>query len=292
MKVLVAIISFIVGVAISGCGGGGSSSSNNSPTQESTTQTNNFYVVVERGPVYDANVTDANGSIATQIAEGNNTYQFENQPHYPIKAEGGFIDVDGDGNMTEAVDIPLDINLTSYSDIITPTTTFLSDDNETVRQELLTQLANECNCSEEELLKLPSKATKKSIYVLNAVYEKLMDRNNSKSNAPNAIKAIIDRAQEFENNDNTDINATSQEVAKAIEEMAISNLNAKGLIKKLSSEDILEIQENRKNKGKGNSKKDKESTTNIDSNTSSNEESNTGKKEDGNSGNNGKGNSR
>jgi len=199
-----------------------------------------YQVKVERGAVFDANVTDANGSVATQVSDTNNTYVFTSEPVYPITAVGGWIDVNGDGNLTEA-DIPLDINLTSYSDNITPTTTYIADENETIRDERLEELANETNTTAEDLLEVPSEATKHSIIVLNAVYEKLIERHNNRSSAPLAIQAILDKYLEIENNTNVDENATSKEIAQEIEDQTIFILVGKGLVKKLDLDDILEI---------------------------------------------------
>jgi len=199
-----------------------------------------YKVKVERGDVYDANVTDANGSVAVQVSDTNNTYVFESEPVFPITAEGGWIDVDGDGNLTEA-DVPLDINLTSYSDNITPTTTYCADENETIRQEKLEELASETNTTVDDLLKVPSEASRKSIIVLNAVFEKLMEKKNSNSHAPIAMQAILDRYLEIDNNANLDENATSEEMAKEIEDNTIFILVGKGFVKKLGLDDILEL---------------------------------------------------
>ncbi len=204
-------------------------------------------VIVERGAVYDANVTDSEGNVATQ-QDGNNTYVFDVEPVYPITAEGGWIDVDGDGNMTEGVDAILDINLTSYINIVTPTTTYLADENETVRIDKLIQLANEANTTTEDLLKPPSESTKHSIYVLNAVYEKLMEKKNEHSKAHIAIGDILDRYYSYKSNDNTDENASSEEVALAVEEQAMDNLSSKGYVKKLDKDDIDKFNKHRKDK--------------------------------------------
>ena len=208
---------------------------------ESTIRLASGYIVqVERGAVYDANVTDANGSVAIQVSDTNNTYVFESTPVFPITATGGWIDVDGDGNLTQE-DVALDINMTSYSDNITPTTTYIADENETIREERLEELASETNTTAEDLLEIPSEATKNSIMVLNAVYEKLIQKNNSNSNAPIALQAILDRFLEIDNNTNLDENATSEEIAKEVEDDTVLYLVANGEIKKLELDDIMEL---------------------------------------------------
>jgi hypothetical protein len=248
-------LSVIAVLSFYGCGSG-TSSSTASLTDVSTaiTTASGYNVVVERGAVYDSNVTDANGSVAVQISDTNNTYVFANEPVFPVTAVGGWIDVDGDGNLT-AADVALDINLTSYSNVITPTTTYIADENETIREQKLFALAQETNTTMEELLKAPSEATKKSIIVLNAVYEKLIERENEHSNAPIAIEAILKRFTEIENNTNLDGNATSLQMALAIEEQTMFSLESQGLIKNLNFDDIEKI------KGKKSSKQNKDGET-------------------------------
>lgn len=93
-----------MGVLLIGCGAGGS---------ESGTSTNNsisssYDMTVERGPVLGATVIDAEGKIA--IAQGNGVYRFATEPVFPVDATGGYIDVDGDGSITQSdrrLDLPL-----------------------------------------------------------------------------------------------------------------------------------------------------------------------------------------
>ncbi len=252
-------LSVIAALSFYGCGS--STSTNTSAIADASASVeaaisavSGYSVVVERGAVYDSNVTDANGSVAVQVSDTNNTYVFANEPVFPVTAVGGWIDVDGDGNLT-AADVALDINLTSYCNVITPTTTYIADENETIREQKLFALAQETNTTIEELLKAPSEATKKSIIVLNAVYEKLVERDNEHSHAPIAIEAILKRFTEIENNTNLDENATSLEMALAVEEQTMFNLESQGLSKKLNSDDIEKI------KGKKPSKQDTNSET-------------------------------
>ena len=252
------------------------------PSIPSNLLTSGYRVVVERGAVLDSNVTDADGNVAYQVSDSNNTYIFEEQPVYPITAQGGWIDVDGDGNMT-AADVALDINLTSYSDNITPTTTYCSDENETVRQEKLEELAAETNTTIDDLLEIPSEATKNSIIVLNAVYEKLIEKNNANSNAPIAIQSILDRFTEIDNNTNLDENATSKEIAQEVEELTIFVLVGKGEIKKLGLDDLLELASKKPKKIKDEEESDDDSDDDIDDDSTDDDDSTK---------NNGKGNSK
>jgi hypothetical protein len=129
-------------------------------------------VEVERGKVYDANVTDS--STPPKVAKmtvGSNIYKFATTPTYPIVASGGWIDVDGDGNMTTS-DIVNDLNLTSYSNVITPTTSYLGDISTTAGKAKLDKLIEEMNVTKEDLLKAPSKASANAIVIANAIYKK------------------------------------------------------------------------------------------------------------------------
>ncbi|MFA6192614.1 MAG: hypothetical protein WC665_09710 [Sulfurimonas sp.] len=250
-------MSVIAALSFYGCGSGTSSSSlSDAPAsvQTAISAVSGYSVVVERGAVYDSNVTDANGSVAVQVSDTNNTYIFANEPVFPVTAVGGWIDVDGDGNLT-AADVALDINLTSYCNVITPTTTYIADENETIREQKLFALAQETNTTMEELLKAPSEATKKSIIVLNAVYEKLIERDNEHSNAPIAIEAILKRFTEIETNTNLDDNATSLEMALAVEEQTMINLKKQDFIHTLNFDEIEKI------KGKKSSKQNKDGET-------------------------------
>ncbi|MFA6137799.1 MAG: hypothetical protein WC667_06910 [Sulfurimonas sp.] len=257
-------LSVIAALSFYGCGS--STSTNTSAIADASASVeaaisavSGYSVVVERGAVYDSNVTDANGSVAVQVSDTNNTYVFANEPVFPVTAVGGWIDVDGDGNLT-AADVALDINLTSYSNVITPTTTYIADENETVREQKLFALAQETNTTIEELLKVPSEATKKSIIVLNAVYEKLIERDNEHSHAPIAIEAILKRFTEIENNSNLDENATSLEMALAVEEQTMFSLEAQGLIQTLNLDEIEEIKAkkpSKQNRGDENSAPEK-----------------------------------
>jgi len=80
----------------------------------SSDSTSGADVVVERGKVYDANVTDS--STPVQIAQeksGQNIYMFAKAPTFPIIVNGGWIDVNNDG-IKNTGDVKLDIIMKSY----------------------------------------------------------------------------------------------------------------------------------------------------------------------------------
>ena len=164
----------LIAVMINGCGGGGST-----PTINTNDDTP-VDIEVERGKVYDANVTDVNGVQAQQQGELN-IYRFQTEPAYPITVNGGWIDIDGDGNMTNGVDLALDINLTTYSGrVVTPITTYIADANETIRGLKLQELMTEVGAtSQEELLQAPSKGSSATVIAANAIYKVIKEKEQA-----------------------------------------------------------------------------------------------------------------
>ena len=124
------VLSALTAAFLVGCGGGsssGSSSSSSSGTNSGGSTTPALSatdITVERGAVYGATVTDANGQVATQKT-GTNVYTFATTPVYPITASGGIIDIDNNG--IDEGDIELTTVLTSYSNVVTPITTYLGN---------------------------------------------------------------------------------------------------------------------------------------------------------------------
>jgi len=202
-------------------------------------------VEVERGKVYDANVTDAAGHKAT-VQVGSNIYTFGVTPTYPITVSGGWIDVDGDGNMTTA-DITLDINMTSYSNIVTPITTYISDSNKTIREQKMAQLMNDMNISESELLKVPSKANATAILLANAIYEKAKEAHttNMSNITFNDLNTTFTSLKTFY--EQSCQNMKGVELAKAIENQVV-NTDLAGLVTKLDQAKIDEIKAQRDDK--------------------------------------------
>ncbi|MEA3228637.1 MAG: hypothetical protein U9P38_06180 [Campylobacterota bacterium] len=194
-------------------------------------------VTVERGKVYGATVTDSTqptNQTATQN-NGTNTYSFENDIVYPVKVEGGFIDVDGDGQYSEG-DLELDMELVSYEDKVTPISTYISKDengnyvdNEANRdlklQELVNQL-DDSNATAQELLKVPSEATPKVQMATNAVYAEMRDENSTDIN----LGEISTRVAKFEAMSKEDDfqNLSSSEMAMKLEQALIKDPNMDG----------------------------------------------------------------
>jgi hypothetical protein len=106
----------------SGCGEGGGSSTPVTPTATKI-------ITVERGPLLDANVTDALGHSAVEL--GNGEYAFDHEPEYPITATGGYIDIDRNG-VIDAGEVKNELELKTQSgDVVTMATTLASDENKT-----------------------------------------------------------------------------------------------------------------------------------------------------------------
>lgn len=170
-------------LVVSACGGGGGGSAT-TPAVSSATD-----VTVERGKVYDARVVDSSVPPQTAIQKSNlNVYTFAKKPTYPVMASGGWIDVNDDG-VKDAKDVNLDITLRSYSNAITPVTSYLADTNETVRKSRLTGLKDRLNANgvgvsteitEAELLKVPSEVQNFDFVVLvNAIYKDMKENGGN-----------------------------------------------------------------------------------------------------------------
>ena len=145
-------------------------------------------ITVERGKVFDANVTDSSSpaQVASQKS-AQNVYTFAGAPVYPVLVNGGWIDVNDDGAM-DASDVKLDIVMRSYSTTVTPVTTFIADANETVRENNLNALVarlneagvgTDANITAEDLLKVPSLAPRDVFVAANAIYKDMKENANA-----------------------------------------------------------------------------------------------------------------
>lgn len=209
---------------LTGCGGGGASGGT-TPDLETT-------IEVERGKVYDSNVTDSAGLVAIQKA-GTNLYTFTGNITYPIKAVGGWIDLNDDGART-VLDMPLDINLTAYdgAKTLTPATTYLSDNNASVRAIKLQELLIALGTTEENLLKVPSKGTAETVIANNAIFKDMKISNSTALNIAD-INATI---QDFKTRITTFVSANQADLAKQFENDMITN--SAGVIKKYTAQQI------------------------------------------------------
>jgi len=176
VKKSLAVLSAI-SLLVSGCGD--SSSSSSSTTTTSSAVATPTDVTVERGAVYEANVVDADGNIAVQ-KQSQNIYTFEDTPTYPITVTGGWIDVDSDGKKTVS-DVLLSLPMYSYSNIVTPVTTYIADANESIRDSRILELETNLGIDRSELMKLPSLSIQEAMLAQNAVYSQIVSSENNMS---------------------------------------------------------------------------------------------------------------
>lgn len=170
-------------LGLSACGGGGSGSTTTSTVSTATD------VTVERGKVYDATVVDS--SLPPQTAkqkQKSNVYTFAKKPTYPVVASGGWIDVNDNG-VKDGKDVNLDVILKSYSNVITPVTTYIADANKTIRENRLLALKERLNANgvgeganvdESDLRGLLSSSNNLDFIVLsNAIYKEMKEHGGS-----------------------------------------------------------------------------------------------------------------
>lgn len=187
-KVTFITFSMVALLGLSACGSSSSKTSSTVTLSNSNVESivSGVDVVVERGKVFDANVTDSSDPIqvATQMDKTKNIYTFTSEPVYPIVVHGGWIDVNNDGKM-DSDDIKLDIELKSYSKVVTPITTYLADENKTLRDQKLAMLVEQLNADgvgslekiiEDDLLKVPSKAPRDAMVLSNAIFKDMKEK--------------------------------------------------------------------------------------------------------------------
>jgi predicted small lipoprotein YifL len=255
-------------ISFTACGGGGSSSpSDNNNNGGGDTTTN---IEVERGKVYDANITDSSNPVkVATMTVGSNVYTFSTTPTYPIKAVGGWIDVDGDGNMTTS-DVVNDLNLTSYSKVITPITTYLGDINSTQGKARLEQLISDMNTTEADLLKVPSKSNKNAIVVQNAIYNVMKTRGTTDIGSHYSdINSSFTTLKTYVDSDPS--KTTAAQISLFAESKVVSDLTTGGKITKLDSAKISVIESKRPgasndNSSDNNSSNSGDSSSNDDNN--------------------------
>ncbi len=186
-------IILILSITFTSCGESEDEGGNKSKEQSEYTS-----VTLERGKVYGATITDSLGAVAIR-SHGSNVYIFNTPPSYPIKAIGGWIDVDNDLKMTSK-DIILNIEMVSYTDIITPITTYISDDSTQIREEKLKSLSELTNIPAEILQKLPSESNTETILLTNAIFKTMLENDSTSlidnfddiDSSYNALKNYLD----------------------------------------------------------------------------------------------------
>lgn len=202
---------------------------------------NSRIVTVERGNVYGATVTDALGDNAKQIP-GTNKYKFNTDIVFPVKAIGGWIDVNNDGEK-DLSDILLTLPLYSYSNNITPITTYLADSDPHKREEnikntiTMLKTVSDIELTEEQLLSLPSKVSAETIFLSNVIFENMVQSNMDSENnyilsTQNILNDYIALNDTFKNVSDENLD----DLMIATESYIISNIQ--GYVTYLTEEDL------------------------------------------------------
>lgn len=217
------LMALVTATLLVGCGGSSEETSNNTNQEVNNGTTE---IEVERGKVYQATVKDSStpAQTATQT-ENSNIYTFSKKPTMPIIATGGWIDVDGDGNMSDS-DIENDFNLSSYSYVVTPLTTYLGDTNSTEGKAKVEQLLTDMNISKEDLNKVPSKSTTSGIAIQNALYKVMKTKGSTL----------------LTSDDLDDVNSSFNEIKEAIAQRP--DLVDVSAIAKFAEQDIVDVLKN------------------------------------------------
>lgn len=207
----ISIFLFIL-INIFGCGG------ESRPTERLINDC--ILVEVERGAVFHATVKDANGIVARDY-NNSNVYIFDTLPTYPLSVSNGIIYLDN--NLSKRV--LLDINMSSYTNTITPITTILAESNTTKKAFLEGELFSNFGLSKEQLYSIPSRVQNTNMAILtNFLYKKAKETNSTLSELYN-----------FDNHDELKVQFDS--FKQTIE--SNPNLMVNGLIDSLKLENYL-----------------------------------------------------
>ena len=219
----------LIVLGTTGCGSDGDST----PAVGSTA----VDITVERGKVYDATVTDSATpqQVATQKS-GKNVYTFVKAPVYPVKVNGGWIDVNGNGKL-DPTDVKLDIEMKSYSTTVTPLTTAIASASTKKERDLMLQeLADELNVAGvgsdtqvtlADLLKVPSEAPRDVMVAANAIFKDMKEKNTSKPE----LTAVMSQFNTLYSKDATALSIESEVIANLISQGVIGNVSADYILK-------------------------------------------------------------
>lgn len=207
MKMFLTISLTLSALLLSGCN---SSSSSKSEVVESSTIIN-----VERGKVLSAYVKDSKGVRAEEV--GNGQYKFNAEPTYPLYCEGGYIDVDGNGEVNSG-DVVMKYNLSSTKNNLTLLTTLSQNQN------MKNYFLNNLGLSEEELYSLPTENIKVSA-ISDEIYKYCVENNLNLSelkeeNLTNLGQSFQNRIGQYQN-----MQGNPKELAMQNEKALVNNLN-------------------------------------------------------------------
>jgi len=181
-------------------------------------------ITVERGPIFFASVKDKNGLKATNDNFGfSNTYTFSTKPTLPIYVEGGYIDVDNNANLDKN-DTILTLKMSSYSNIISPLTTFVGDSKTDPTK--LNYLTEHYNISQTDIFgDVPSKTSINVIIISNAIYKNLKLGYTFNSNEFNQTITDLNTTYEQSFSEITNL----KELAIKLENEVLNDLNETNL---------------------------------------------------------------
>ncbi|MCV6608095.1 MAG: hypothetical protein OIF32_07785, partial [Campylobacterales bacterium] len=157
----------------------------NEEKTSSVFSTSGFDVYVERGPILGSSVTDGDGNRAYDIGGGK--YRFQNEPKYPIVADGGVIDTNGNSLIDEN-DTELTFPMRSYKKERVTLLGHLIEDEE-VKNALMEVLDI---TDESQLLLLPSESEKVAA-ITNVLFGELLDNEGVKPEdliTPSLIRSL------------------------------------------------------------------------------------------------------
>ena len=222
-----------------GCGPSGTTNNIKKNIKDNNISDTSVPITVERGPIFKATVTDINGNKAINDNLGfSNIYRFATQPSYPITVTGGYIDINRDGKLDEN-DTKLDINMSSYSNIVSPLTTIVGNNTKIIKE-----LSKYYKISKEEITQeIPSQSSKNAIILSNIVYEALKQGYTICSDEFNQTVEKIDNLYKQNFSEITDLNKLAKllekEVIKGLEVKRLTQTETESIESNLSNHEVL-----------------------------------------------------
>lgn len=177
------VISTLTAAFLVGCGGiSDGTTSSSEATSPSSSEATSTSVPVTKGPLLMAIAKDGADKTGTQVA-GTNKYTFEGDISYPITVTGGYVDVNNNGKV-DAGDYEFTGKLSSFSNVVTPITTYLGDTSKDTGKAKLAALKTLAGVtSDDDLLKKDPSETNEDVLALVASiyqsYSVLMDNDDT-----------------------------------------------------------------------------------------------------------------
>lgn len=155
----------------------------NNNTNQDNQQNEKYNVIVERGPVINATVTDSKGQVGINDGKSH-VYVFNQKISYPVSVtsnENTFIDVNDD-KMLNSGDVRLgEIKLLSCEENVTSISTYILNQTQGKCEkidETYQKLSLDLNIPQEQLKKLPSEQNQDALVLSNVVFANLYKKQN------------------------------------------------------------------------------------------------------------------